>query len=71
MPYYEYHCTNCGADFDVRATFQEKSAGLHPECPVCHSPEAEQVITAGMLVRGNADRAAASCCGPNTGTGCC
>ncbi len=71
MPYYEYCCPECGETFEVRATFQEKSAGLHPECPTCHGHELQQVITVGMLVRGSTDSPAASYCGPNGGSGCC
>ncbi len=71
MPYYQYHCAECDEIFEVRASFAEKSAGLDPECPACHAKKAQQVITAGMLVRGSTDSAATSCCGPNAAPGCC
>ncbi len=71
MPYYEYRCKECGRVFEIRASFAEKSAGLDPECPVCHAKEAQQVVTAGLMLRGAAGDASSSCCGPNAGPGCC
>ncbi len=71
MPYYAYRCEKCGEAFAVRASFQEKAAGLEPECPKCHAREARQLVTAGLVLRGgNGDGASLSCCGPNAGPGC-
>lgn len=76
MPFYDFRCQQCGHPFTVRATFQEKDAGLHPECPVCQAQETQQVLTAGIFI-GNAttnhDRPspfAGPACGCGTG-GCC
>lgn len=33
MPIYEYHCSQCHIDFEVRRSFSDNST---PECPVCH-----------------------------------
>ncbi len=72
MPYYEYRCSECGREFEVRASFAEKQAGLDPECPACHAKKADQVITAGLVLRGsNGGGAGPPCCGPNAGPGCC
>ena len=73
MPLYDYQCQDCLVIFEMHASFKEKEAGLHPECPQCHSPETRQVLTAGMLLHIGGDVAAAkmSACGPNAGTGCC
>ncbi len=72
MPYYAYHCEQCGETFEVRATFKEKEAGLEPECPKCHAHEARQLLTAGLILRGGSgDGASLSGCGPDAGPGCC
>ncbi len=72
MPYYAYRCDKCGEAFEVRASFQEKEAGLAPECPRCHAQGARQVVTAGLVLRGsNGGGASPSGCGPNAGPGCC
>ena len=74
MPFYTFHCEKCETVFDVRATIQEREAGLQPPCPKCTSREVQQVITAGLLLHSAAgDRRAgpAVVCGPNAGPGCC
>lgn len=72
MPLYDYECNRCHTIIELRASFKEKEAGLEPECPLCHSKETKQVITAGLLIRGS-DGASLSlpACGPNAGPGCC
>jgi len=72
MPLYIFHCERCSEDFEVRATFKEKEAGLQPECPKCHSMETHQMITAGLILRGsNGASLSLPACGPNAGPGCC
>jgi putative FmdB family regulatory protein len=74
MPFYTFHCEDCEATFDVRATIQDREAGLRPPCPKCASHEVQQVITAGLLLHssGSDRRTAPACaCGPNAGPGCC
>ncbi len=72
MPFYGFECDDCGCIFDIRASIQEKEAGLNPECPQCGSPKTRQVITAGTVVRGEGGAGSSgSCCGPNSGRGCC
>lgn len=74
MPFYSFHCEQCTTTFDVRASIQEREAGLQPPCPKCTSRDVQQVITAGLLLHSNAgDRRAgpAVVCGPNAGPGCC
>jgi putative FmdB family regulatory protein len=69
MPLYDFHCDQCGTVFEIRATIKQKEAGLEPECPQCHSHDARQVITAGLMVHGTGGTSGpASCCG---GPGCC
>jgi putative FmdB family regulatory protein len=74
MPVYDYQCNNCKFSFEIRATIQEKEAGLHPVCPKCQSPETRQVLSAGIFIFGgnkNNSSNPSSCCGPNSGSGCC
>lgn len=73
MPLYDYQCNHCETIFEVRASFNEKESGLHPECPECHDKETHQILTAGMLLRVNGDGAVTQmpACGPSAGPGCC
>jgi putative FmdB family regulatory protein len=50
MPFYDFRCKQCGHPFTVRASFQQKDAGLQPECPVCHALETRQLLTAGVFI---------------------
>jgi putative FmdB family regulatory protein len=73
MPIYEYRCEECGEIFEVRASLQQKIAGLQPECPRCHGRKAAQqfrslnVIHAGRT--GNT-LPAFGCCSPDRQGGC-
>ena len=72
MPIYNFECKQCAEIFEVRASFKEKEAGLEPECPLCHSKETSQRITAGLMLRGsNGGSVSLPKCGPNAGSGCC
>ena len=50
MPMYDFRCKKCGYLITVRASFKEKDAGLEPECPLCHSLDTQQVLTAGIFI---------------------
>lgn len=72
MPVYAFRCEDCGEEFDVRASFAEKQAGLDPACPVCGSRAVRQVMTAGLLIRsGTRSSGRPSGCAPTAGSGCC
>jgi putative FmdB family regulatory protein len=73
MPFYDFRCKQCGHLFTVRASFQEKDAGLKPECPICHESETQQVLTAGILIGPGeiGSGRSAPACGPLAGPGCC
>ncbi|MCJ7661353.1 MAG: zinc ribbon domain-containing protein [Anaerolineales bacterium] len=72
MPFYNYYCEKCEEVFEIRASFEEKDAGLEPECPKCQSKNTRQVITAGLLIHGNGGTSLPlSSCDPNAGPGCC
>jgi putative FmdB family regulatory protein len=70
MPLYDYQCKDCGETFEVRATIQEKIAGLDLVCVKCGSRETRQLLTAAMMVHGGKEFSPSGC-GPNAGPGCC
>jgi len=53
MPLYEYHCLECGENFDKIVLFSE-IASL-PDCPACHSTRTQKNISlfAARTVRGS------------------
>ena len=71
MPFYDYRCKDCGETFEVRATFQEKEAGLKSACPKCGSLEVRQLLTTALMLHGGKEISGSGCCGPNSGSGCC
>ncbi len=71
MPLYEFNCETCGEVFEVRATIQEKSDGLKPECPTCHGRKTRQRLTAGIVLHGNGGPLAGPTCSADAGPGCC
>lgn len=74
MPYYDYHCDQCGTVFDFRLTFKEKEVGVKPICPNCANPDTQQMISAGMFIKagtGQSGNFTAPACGPRMGGGCC
>jgi putative FmdB family regulatory protein len=75
MPFYTFQCEECETTFDVRASIQERDAGLQPPCPKCTSRQVQPVITAGLLLVGHATSsrpAVQTCaCGTKDGRGCC
>lgn len=50
MPFYDFRCKHCEHTFTVRASFQEKEAGLYPECPSCRATETQPLLTAGIFI---------------------
>lgn len=69
MPFYDFKYAECDEVFEIRASIQEKEAGLKPDCPKCHSHKAQQVLTTGLVMQqGQTGRAQ---CDPNAGSGCC
>ena len=72
MPFYDFHCEECNEVFEVHASIKEKEAGLAPACPRCGSKRVQQMITAGLLIRGgNGNSISFPACGPSAGPGCC
>jgi putative FmdB family regulatory protein len=55
MPLYDYHCTDCDTDFEVRKHMAEIDNPAH--CPVCNSLETRRVIrTVQVFSRGDDGR---------------
>ena len=50
MPFYDFRCKQCNHTFTVRASFQEKEAGLRPQCPVCQATETQQLLTSSIFI---------------------
>jgi putative FmdB family regulatory protein len=72
MPLYDYECGQCHTIFEVRASFEEKEAGLEPECPECQCKDVKQVISGGLVILGKDGISfSGPACGPNGGSGCC
>jgi putative FmdB family regulatory protein len=68
---YEFECQDCYLTFTIRATIQQKEAGLRLECPQCRGHSIRQVISAGMLLSSRPGPSAGPGCGPNAKKGCC
>lgn len=73
MPLYDYHCSSCGADFEIRLSFAEKEAGLIVECPICHADQTNQVLSGRYFLqsRDGGNPPASSSCGGFQSGGCC
>lgn len=73
MPIYTYRCEQCTEEFEVRASFAEKEAGLEAACPSCAGRrQVRQVITGGLLLRLDLASGAGPCeCGSVGPSGCC
>jgi putative FmdB family regulatory protein len=57
MPLYEYHCLDCGEDFEKLVRFSELES--LPDCPFCHSTHTQKKIS--IFAAGNfASRSAAT-----------
>ncbi len=67
MPTYAYHCQDCGAAFEVKATLAEYDAGLKPACPECRSERARRHIGGVQF----ALKGAAAPAPAHAGGGCC
>jgi len=71
MPTYEFRCQDCDHVYTLKATVEEKKAGLSTVCPECGSREAQQVFGGFLFLKtGRAERVAAGP-GCNPATGCC
>ena len=49
MPLYEYQCTSCGDQFELRQKFSDAPAS---ECPKCGGPVEKLISQAGFSLKG-------------------
>jgi len=63
MPIYEYHCTDCGQDFEKLLRFSDSNANS-PECPGCQSENTrKRLSTIAVFNSGKTRTSSASSCG--------
>ncbi|MCB1173423.1 MAG: hypothetical protein KDK39_07660 [Leptospiraceae bacterium] len=70
MPYYNFKCMECESITEVKASMQEKEAGLAVECPNCKSSNTTHVFGNIATMVGSRSSAPASACGLPAGGGC-
>ena len=65
MPIYEYHCNDCGDDFErfLRSMFSKETI-LCPECGSDHVSKAISVFGTSSGSSGGAAASSAAACGP-------
>ncbi len=63
MPIYEYHCEDCGQDFEKLVRFSDPKINT-PECPGCQSDNTHKSLSVIASLGGfNAKTSSASSCG--------
>ena len=67
MPIYEYHCNECGKEFEKLVSFSDPNANS-PDCPECQSTNThKRVSTVASFARGGSSFSASSNCGSSGG----
>ena len=59
MPLYEYHCNDCGEDFDKLVNFSQ--ANEAQPCPGCGSSQTHKKISKPAVVGGSNSTTGSSC----------
>lgn len=67
MPMYEYHCQDCGWEFEKIVRFSD--ADLNQPCPRCGAVRTDKKISAVAAIGSSADSGGASLSGASCGTG--
>jgi len=66
MPIYEYHCENCGEDFEHLVFGNEK-----PDCASCESANVNKLMSAcGFISRGNGGETTKMAASDSSCSGC-
>jgi len=66
MPIYEYHCENCGEDFEYLVFGKEK-----PDCISCNSRKINRRVSAcGFISRGRGGETTRTAAGNSSCSGC-
>ena len=68
MPIYEYRCTKCGQEFEVRQALGEGGSSL--ECPKCHAPNPKKLLSLFFSPGANATESSETSC-PTCSSGVC
>ncbi len=72
MPAYDFVCNSCHNEFEIWGTVEEYTKGLVDKCPFCGSKKVEQKLNPVGVVSGRRrNPGGSSCCGPDSGSGCC
>ncbi|MFW5713433.1 MAG: FmdB family zinc ribbon protein [Brevefilum sp.] len=67
MPIYEYHCNDCGKEFEKLMGFSDPRVNA-PECPDCQSGNThKRLSTVASFTRGNSQSSNTSNCGTSGG----
>lgn len=59
MPIYEYHCSDCGNDFEKLVRFSDPTANS-PACPGCQSEQTQKRLSMIAAFSGSQTQGAAS-----------
>ncbi len=66
MPFYEFRCTQCGAEFEMMLRFSESDR--RPACPKCESEQTQKKLSAiASFVSGSSGASGGSSCAPSGG----
>jgi putative FmdB family regulatory protein len=62
MPIYEYHCSNCGKEFEKLMGFSDPNINS-PDCPECQSNHTKRRLSkvAAFSSRGSSTTSSSSC----------
>lgn len=71
MPTYTYLCTDCRATVEVRASVDEKHAGLQPACDRCGGTALRRSFQPVAIVAGGAGTSTGPAGGASGGGACC
>jgi putative FmdB family regulatory protein len=63
MPLYEYHCNDCGEEFEKMVRFSD--ADINPACPSCESEDTRKKVSIaasfGAFLSGSNGSSSSSC----------
>ncbi|MBW6466739.1 MAG: zinc ribbon domain-containing protein [Brevefilum sp.] len=66
MPIYEYHCTDCGHDFEKLVRFSDPKTNS-AECPGCQSQNTrKRLSTIAIFSSGNTTTSSSASCGSSS-----
>jgi putative FmdB family regulatory protein len=60
MPIYEYHCDDCGKEFEKLVRFSDPVVNS-PDCPNCQSTNTHKRISSVAVIGGSQTQSSSSC----------